>query len=356
MAPSIVAMASGCGGTGNGGSASPSSSGSMSGVPNDAARGADAGAQGVSARGEPVDGGSTSAAFGASSGPSDGATVDTTDMSDGPVGAADATMTDTGTALGTDGGGPRGDAAGGVGGPYKGVANSACGDLPRLGSSWWYNWTLSPGSCKVSEFVPMVWGHAGNEQSAAGIATETTALVNAGYKVVLGFNEPDNTSQSNISVSAAIALWPNVANLSLRVGSPATQGNAAGLTWIQAFMAQANADTTGKLRVDFIATHWYGWNAGSCDGNATNLESWIKQIEAIPGGRPIWLTEWGCLNQSNPSLAVVQAFFSGAIAMFARHPRVERYAWYPWSTNNSLVANGALTSLGAAFAAAPSIK
>jgi hypothetical protein len=86
------------------------------------------------------------------------------------------------------------------------------------------------------------------------------------------------------------------------------------------------------------------------------LESWIKQIEAMPGNRPIWLTEWGCLNQSNPSAAVVQAFFSGAIAMFAKHPRLERYAWYPWTTNNELNSNGSLTSLGTVFAAAPAYK
>jgi hypothetical protein len=39
--------------------------------------------------------------------------------------------------------------------------------------------------------------------------------------------------------------------------------------------------------------------------------------------------------------------------MFARHPRLERYAWYPWTTNNELVKMGALTPLGNAFAALP---
>jgi hypothetical protein len=35
---------------------------------------------------------------------------------------------------------------------------------------------------------------------------------------------------------------------------------------------------------------------------------------------------------------------------------VERYAWYPWTTNDELVKNGALTSLGSAFAAAPASR
>jgi len=250
------------------------------------------------------------------------------------------------------------DGAAGDGGllPYKGVANSACTDLTTLRVAWWYNWTTGPSGCETPEFVPMVWGHTGSEQTAAGIASEIGNIAKAGYKTVFGFNEPDNTGQSNLSVATAISLWPSLNNPSVRIGSPATQGNSTGLTWIQNFMRQVDADSTGDLRVDFIATHWYGWNAGSCDAKAANLESWIKQIEAIPGNRPIWLTEWGCLNQSNPSAAVVQAFFSGAIAMFARHPRIERHAWYPWTTNNELTSSGALTSLGMVFAAAPSTK
>jgi hypothetical protein len=240
------------------------------------------------------------------------------------------------------------------GSPFKGVANSACTDLPRLGVSWFYNWTLSPGSCSSTPFVPMVWGHTGSEQTASGIASELATVASGGYRVVLGFNEPDNSSQSNLSVATAISLWPSLTtNASVRVGSPATQANTSGQAWMTSFMQQVNADTTGKLRVDFIAAHWYGWNAGSCDSNAAGLESYLKWLEAIPGNRPIWLTEWGCLNQSNPTAAAVQAFFSGAIAMFAKHPRLERYAWYPWTTNNELVQNGSLTPLGTTFAAAP---
>ena len=242
---------------------------------------------------------------------------------------------------------------------FKGVAgSSSCSELATLGVSWWYNWTTSASGCTATPFVPMVWGHSGNEQSAAGIASEVRDAVGAGYPYILGFNEPDNTSQSNISVAAAISLWPAFKNSSLRLGSPATQGNGTGLTWIQTFMTQVNADTTGNLQVDFIATHWYGWNAGSCDAKAANLESWIKSIEDIPGNRPIWLTEWGCLNASNPDPATVEAFFSGALTMLAKHPRVERYAWYQFETNNELVDTdgGALTALGTTFAAAPAFR
>jgi hypothetical protein len=159
-----------------------------------------------------------------------------------------------------------------------------------------------------------------------------------------------------MTVATAISLWPSFNNPALRVGSPATSANANGQTWFKDFMAQVNADTTGTLRVDFIALHWYGWNAGSCEPNASSLESYIKSMEAIPGNRPIWLTEWGCMNQSNPDEATVVAFFKGAVAMFAKHPRIERYAWYPWNTFNHVTTDGGLTGMGQAFADAPPHK
>ena len=240
--------------------------------------------------------------------------------------------------------------------PYKGVANSACNDLITLGTTWYYNWELTP-PCPTPPFVPMVWGHTGAEQTQAGIASEIASAVNSGYGVVLGFNEPDNTSQSNITEATALSLWPAFNDPSVRVGSPATQANSTGQAWFNSFMSAVNADTTGTLRVDFIAAHWYGWNTGSCDAKAANLESYVDYLEGIPGSRPIWLTEWGCLNDSNPDEATVQAFYSGAIAMFARHPRIERYAWYPWETNNELVTStDTLTSLGTVFAAAPGTR
>jgi hypothetical protein len=247
--------------------------------------------------------------------------------------------------------------------PYKGVANSTCIEMTILKTTWYYNWGTTPDepSCTVGEYVPMIWGHAGNDQSATGITNTIKTLVTAGRKEVLGFNEPDNTTQSNIPVATAISLWPSFNNPAIRIGSPATQANTTGTAWFNSFMSQVNADTTGKLRVDFIAVHWYGWNAGSCEATASTLESYIRQIEAIPGNRPIWITEWGCMNLSNPTLATVQAFYVGAMAMFARHPRIERYAWYPWNTNNELFsvrppATPVLSSLGTVFVSEPQYK
>jgi hypothetical protein len=275
----------------------------------------------------------------------------------GVAGASGGRGGSSGAGGGSAGGGGTTGAAGAGTQPYKGLASyNGCTDLAVLNTSWYYTWNASTNCTSSAQFVPQIWGHSGEN-----IASEITAAANKGYPYVLGFNEPDNTGQSNMTVAAAIGLWPQLTtNKALLVGSPATQGNSTGLTWLTQFMTMANADTTGTLRVDFIAMHWYGWNSGSCEPSAATLENFLKQVEAIPGNRPIWITEWGCLNVSAPTSAGVQSFLSGAITMLAKHPRVVRYGWFESRTsdpNTTLVnSDGTLTALGTIYAGAPATK
>lgn len=80
-----------------------------------------------------------------------------------------------------------------------------------------------------------------------------------GEEVILGFNEPDERSQSALSVDEAIALWPELMATSARLGSPATTtpGTLGKQSWLGRFMKQADA---ADLRVDFMAVHYYSIN------------------------------------------------------------------------------------------------
>ncbi len=265
-------------------------------------------------------------------------------------------------ASGTGGASATGGSSGSAGSggiPFKGFAGdpTACADMQHLGVSWYYNWKQTPSSGCASTgipFVPMIWGHS-NEVTASAISSAVSSFVSKGYGDVLGFNEPDNSTQSNIAVATAVSLWPSFNNSAIQVGTPASQANSTGQTWFTSFMSSLNGSTT--LHADFIAIHWYGWNAGSCDAAASQFESYIKYAEGFSGDRPIWITEWGCLNNSAPDAQTVLNFYKGALAVFAKHPRVARYSWYPWSTNNELVnSDGTLTALGSAYAAAPAYK
>jgi hypothetical protein len=227
--------------------------------------------------------------------------------------------------------------------PYKGVANSPASQLAALGASWCYNWgtTAKSTDCADPLFVPMIWG-------SNDVAGAIKSIGNAGYTTVLGFNEPNKTDQANMTVADAIALWPTVTSSpNIRVGSPAVSDD--GRSWLVDFMTEVKAK---GLRVDFIAMHWYGWNAGSCvAGQLEGAVNWASQW-----GLPIWITEFGCMGSSNPDEQTLLKFFNDAIPMLNKHPLVERYAWYPWNTYNELYKNDVMTNLGKAFAAAPQYR
>ena len=338
----VAALSCGCGST-----SSPAvpgaSSGAAAGLGSTGTGGAGSGAGGTGATS-----GAPPSSGGANTGGANTGGANTGGSSNGGVGSGNAGAAGTQSTAGASG-------EGGLQ-PFKGVANSPCAARGALNVSWYYNWTQKESDpCSDGTggaFVPMIWGHAGAEQTASSIQSSLSGFVSKGYRFVLGFNEPDNATQANIPVATAVSLLPAFDNPGIAVGTPATSANAAGQTWFKDYMSQVAANSS--LRNDFIAIHWYGWNAGSCDAKAAQLESYIKYAEGFSGNRPIWLTEWGCLNQSAPDSATVVAFFKGALAVFAKHARLARYAWYPWSTNLALNnADGSLTDLGKAYAAAP---
>ena len=100
-----------------------------------------------------------------------------------------------------------------------------CGDAAALGlsDSWEYNWGVWPtqldsdgdrtplGSqqCiapRAAEFVPMFWGCGGN--CTAGLwpsFRQDWAAI--GVQAIMGWNEPDNKGQSNLSPEQAAIYW-----------------------------------------------------------------------------------------------------------------------------------------------------
>src|SRR5580692_7344269 len=95
-------------------------------------------------------------------------------------------------------------------------------DIVNLKAFWYYTWgtpqpTPSPQNC---EFVSMFWGQP--NVTAANIAAVQELKTQGQIKYVLGFNEPDQSGQSNMTVSQALALWPKLESIGLPLGSPAT--------------------------------------------------------------------------------------------------------------------------------------
>lgn len=116
-----------------------------------------------------------------------------------------------------------------------------CDDLASARLSWHYSWSLQPGngSCaalaksnysfpsrNTTAYVAMAWGP--RSVPVTGIYPGAVAL--------LGFNEPNLPSQSNMTPAAAAALWPSVQataqQYGLLLGSPAIVSCRSGCAYV----------------------------------------------------------------------------------------------------------------------------
>ncbi|HTU76199.1 MAG TPA: sigma-70 family RNA polymerase sigma factor [Trebonia sp.] len=226
--------------------------------------------------------------------------------------------------------------------------------LAESGASWYYNWAASPAGIAAPgvSFVPMIWG-------AASVTPATLDQVRQEGSVLLGFNEPDMSSQSNMTVAQALDLWPRLMATGMTLGSPAVSANAATPgSWLDQFMQGAKAR---GYRVNFITVHWYG---GDFDTVAavSELQQYLQAIYDRYH-LPIWLTEFALTNFSGatptfPPQSQQAAFVTAAARMLAGLSYVQRYAWFALpvsagSGTTGLFASGAVaTPVGRAFEAA----
>jgi hypothetical protein len=166
----------------------------------------------------------------------------------------------------------------------------------------------------------MIWG-------PGSVTRKQLERVRKEGHTLLGFNEPDLASQSNMTVAQALHLWPRLMKTGMRLGSPAVAGGAATPgSWLDQFMSGAAA---AHYRVNFITLHWYGQDFNTSDA-VSQLQSYIASVWDRYH-KPIWLTEfalWRFNPTAFPSPRQQAAFVTAATAMLEQLPYVWRYAWF----------------------------
>ena len=249
-----------------------------------------------------------------------------------------------------------------------GYGYHSAADMQALapGVSWWYNWYSKPDVGVVSvyqglgvEYVPMQWGR--ELDGSAFSADRLAANIPAGAKYLLGFNEPNFRSQSNLTPTQAAALWPTLQEVArrknLKLVSPAVNycGDCVsenGVTYysptqyLDAFFAACPT-----CQVDYIAVHTY-----VCE------ERWLRdKIDELKKyDKPIWLTEFSCgdMAASQITLEVQKKYLTDAVNYLENEPAVFRYAWFSGRNNeipniNLLGNSGQLTELGQLYVNLP---
>jgi hypothetical protein len=217
---------------------------------------------------------------------------------------------------------------------WCGTGSGSITNCNQVDGTWVYSWSADQNSTSNLEYVPIrqnggwpAWSEISGKQNTAH---------------VLGFNEPDHTEQSNLTVAEAIAQWPEMLKTGFRVGTPA----CTNFTWLYQFMDSCKAR---NYRVDYVAVHAY-WSK--------TPQNWYNDLKAIHDktGRPLWITEWNnganwttewwptdsmeCLTkQYNDIKAILNVLDTAHF--------VERYSIYNWVTDKrAMIINGALTPAG----------
>jgi hypothetical protein len=197
--------------------------------------------------------------------------------------------------------------------------------LAKSGATWYYTWGTDHSgiaSPRGVSFVPMIWG-------AGTVTTSNLNQVRREGHYLLGFNEPDNPGQSNMTVAQALKLWPRLMATRMTLGSPAVAANAATPgSWLDQFMKGARAR---HYRVNFIAVHWYGGNFAT-GAAVQELKSYLRAIHARYK-LPIWLTEFALINFATspatfPTPRQQAAFVTASTSMLQSLSYVQRYAWF----------------------------
>jgi Glycosyl hydrolase catalytic core/Carbohydrate binding module (family 6) len=245
------------------------------------------------------------------------------------------------------------------------LANSA--DLAAVapGVSWFYNWATTPNTglsdaaiaASGVEYDPMLWN--GN---FVATAVESWLSLHRNVHYILVMNEPNLTSQANLTPQQAAQIWPRyeavaaAANVKI-VGPAITWGDMANyndpVAWLDAFYAAYQANNGGrKPQIDYLAFHWYDY------GLSSQLDRLTKY------GKPFWVTEFANWHSQLDgaqidTLAKQEAQMTDMVNTCETRTDVFRYAWFtgrisPDPHFDSLLgATGQLTALGSEYLTLP---
>jgi hypothetical protein len=220
--------------------------------------------------------------------------------------------------------------------------------LKALNAGWFYMWKADkPDSTpKGIQFVPMVFGKADFIDSNVDYVKSNKRREE--FEFLLGYNEPDQAKQANMTVEAALKAWPKLMSVDLPLVSPAAAKPDG--EWMEKFMEGIKK---GGLRVDYVAIHYYG---------GSDPENFLKLLERIHEkfDRPLWITEFAVadwqaskVSENRHSVADIKKFMNKVLPELERLDYVYRYAWFSAApadphigTSALFKEDGSMTELG----------
>ncbi|MCX6307829.1 MAG: glycosyl hydrolase [Bacteroidia bacterium] len=200
----------------------------------------------------------------------------------------------------------------------KGVGGGSHGE--NFYDNWFYNWG-SGGVESVSypnrEFVPMQWGKWGVIEKIDALKTQPDVTH------LLGFNEPDHTDQSNMTVAECLANWPKLQEAGLRLGAPSLLDKTLLYEFMDSVLARG-------YRVDYFSLHNYGKITGT--NYINNVVKPLYDKYKIP----VWVTEYSYgANWNTDTGDNALTYYNGTkdyTEKMDASPMVERYAIFTFKS------------------------
>ncbi len=194
---------------------------------------------------------------------------------------------------------PPGGYGGGSSG-YRGKRGLAYNDasLVNMFSSapavgWSYNWIPQSGGLSSDiPYIPCLHDSSSAFTSVWAQAAEG-AIANGG-KWLFSMNEPDISTQANMSPTDAAAFWkqwmePYAGKIGLVAPAVSSGvGPNMGADWLKQFLA-ACSDCT----IDAVGQHWYNSNGN----DVSNFQDTINAAAAF--GKPVWVNEFGAIGSDS---------------------------------------------------------
>lgn len=211
--------------------------------------------------------------------------------------------------------------------------------------SWAYNWAFSLDGDLPSgiDYVPMLWG----AKFFGGWLTGIESLLSSGSNYIMGFNEPDMSSQANMSPSEAAGYYKQYITPysgSAKLISPSVTSSTdtgKGLSWFEEFMSDCSS-----CSITGLAVHWYG-------NSIDEFKSFVEQAVSTAANynlEEVWVTEFA-LNADTSGVTdqtTASDFVNEAVTWMDAQTNVTRYSYF-MCADNYLLTNGALNTVGQAY-------
>lgn len=213
--------------------------------------------------------------------------------------------------------------------------------------SWAYNWgsTINGDIPSGVEYVPMLWGSS-STYTDYWTAAVKTALAD-GSTHLMGFNEPDSSSQSDISYSDAATYYKEYLTIyssEATLVSPAVTSSTSdgeGLSWMTSFLSECT-----DCEISVLAVHWYG-------GDIAELKTFVNEAITVAEEYSIsevWVTEFGLDTDESgiTDLATAATFVQEASEWLESKSAVARYSFF-YCANDYMLTDSVANSVGNAY-------